>query len=129
MTKAGFQPALIKDQWQVGQLNHSPFYDLNHFDGLIAHQKSARSLSLLKGKAILLTTNKLEGTEFEIMLLQRGTSYDIPRNKPHRIVMTKGTEIFVVEQSNQHLVEPKYHPLNAVLLKEIRQSIHQVLKP
>ncbi|MEM9822274.1 MAG: hypothetical protein AAF985_14420 [Bacteroidota bacterium] len=124
----GFQSVLIQDSWQVGQLNYSLDHDLDHFSYLEANLTGDQSLSLLIGKAVLLTIEETNGTEYEIVLLKRGTSYNIPQGKQYQVIMTNGSKIFMVEKALKSLKNHQKFPLNIDLLKMIRQSIRPILK-
>lgn len=125
----GLQPVLIKDSWQIAQLNYSVSYDVNYFDNLEVNQNSDKSISLLNGNAVLITASDRSGAELEILLLKRGISYNIPQNMGHKILMTKGSKIFIVAQSNAHLNNTINYFLDTKELKEIRQKVNQILIP
>lgn len=119
----GSQTILSKESWQVGQLHYDLTYDIHHFEGLVQHPDSDRALSLLEGKAVLVTFAQQQGVDFDFLPLKRGTSYNIPKNRPYQILMIKGTNVLVVEQSNNRPQAYQDYPLNREQLKTIRQEI------
>ena len=125
----GFHPFLIRDSWQVAKLNYKDEYHINDLDCFRIHRKTDRAFALLSGSAVLIAIdNDDKKTSFKVVLMQRGTSYNIPKNVGYTVVLEEGSEVFVVEKSNTHIDDVEYYYLNEDQLKTIRLNINKEYK-
>ena len=125
--EAGFHPFLIKDSWQVGKLNYNVGeHHINNLNRLTIHHHTDRALSLLKGKGVLITVG--DNDNHNIMVMERGTAYNIPKNHGYAIVMQKGGELFSVERPNTHTNDTTHQYLDKEQVKMIQEHIYQALK-
>lgn len=99
----GYHPFLIRDGWQVAQLNYMPEQEIGNIKKLDVHHLTDEVFILLKGKAVLITA-KIEGDEIEydVELMQPKITYNIPVETWHNIAMEVGCEVIIVEKSNTH---------------------------
>ena len=91
---AGLHPILIRDTWQVVELNYPDKHRLDNILDLTKHQKSDKGASLLVRKALLITS--LDQNDFEVVRPQRGISYHIPQNLWYAVAMSEGSKLFIV---------------------------------
>lgn len=108
----GYNPYLIDKDWQVAQLNFEDgqgFYDLKKVD---KHLKTDEAFILKKGVAVLIAAEVIKDEiEFEVVKMQEGLLYNIPKGMWHNIALAPGTEVFIIENSNTHLTDFEYHYL------------------
>jgi len=125
----GFHPVLVRDSWQVAKLNYKDEYHINNLNRLRIHQKTDRAFALLSGNAVLIAIdNDDKKTSFKVVLMQRGTSYNIPKNVGYTIVMEEGSKVFTVERPNTHIDDVKYYPLDEEQLITIRLNVNEEYK-
>ena len=125
----GFHPFLIRDSWQVGKLNYKDAYHINNLDSLRMHRKTDRAFALLHGSAVLIAfDNDDKKPCFKAVLMQRGTSYNIPKNIRYTIAMEEESEVFVVEKPNTQIDDVEYYYLNEEQLKKIRLKVNNEYK-
>lgn len=110
--KAGFHPVLIKDSWQVFKVNYSQYNEVDKIDSLIINDNNGLVLSLLSGRAVLIS-QKLDENEssLEAINMARGTSYVIPENVGYNLIMEKGCQLIGVESPNTHSEGGRTKPL------------------
>ncbi len=125
----GYHPFLIRDGWQVAQLNFMEEQHINNINKIDVHQQTDEVFVLLKGKAVLILA-ELEDDEpiFEVLLMEPTVTYNIPKNRWHNIAMEEGSEVLIVENSNTHLNDVIYKDLNQSKINELRQLVEEVLK-
>jgi mannose-6-phosphate isomerase-like protein (cupin superfamily) len=109
----GYHPFLIRDGWQVAQLNYQPEQDFLDIEKMDMHLLTDEVFILLKGIAILIAAGEENNDlKFECVKMQPGIAYNIPVNQWHNIAMDKDTELFIVEKSNTHVGDYKFRKLN-----------------
>ena len=125
----GYHPFLIRDGWQVAQLNFMEEQHINNINKIDVHQQTDEVFVLLKGKAVLILA-ELEDVEpiFEVLLMEPTVTYNVPKNRWHNIAMEEGSEVLIVENSNTHLNDVIYKDLNQSKINELRQLVEEVLK-
>lgn len=124
INEQGYHPFIIRDSWQVAKLNYSDEQDINNLDHLKIHQNNETAFALLKGKAVLITINNYDKIpSFSIKLMKRGTSYYIPKKIMYAIAMEESSEVFIVENSNAPVKDPKDYCLNEELLHLMRSAV------
>jgi len=124
----GYHPFLIREGWQVAQLN---FTEEQHIDNILrveAHHKTDEVFVLLKGKAVLILAKIIDGNPiFEVELMKSKITYNIPENAWHNIAMEKGSEVLIVEKSNTHLNDVSYFDLTQDKIKELKKMVKEIL--
>ena len=125
----GYHPFLIRDGWQVAQLNFMEEQHINNINKIDVHQQTDEVFVLLKGKAVLILA-ELEDDKpiFEVLLMEPTVTYNVPKNRWHNIAMEEGSEVLIVENSNTHLNDVTYKDLNQIKINELRQLVEEVLK-
>jgi len=125
----GYHPFLIRDGWQVAQLNFMEEQHINNINKIDVHQQTDEVFVLLKGKVVLILA-ELEDDKpiFEVLLMEPTVTYNVPKNRWHNIAMEEGSEVLIVENSNTHLNDVTYKDLNQIKINELRQLVEEVLK-
>lgn len=90
--------------------------------------KTDEAFILKKGIAVLIaaevTTDKVK---FEVVRMQEGLLYNIPKGMWHNIALSPDTEVFIIENSNTHLSDFEYHYLTEAQCQKLIEEIEKVL--
>ena len=120
----GYNPFLIRKQWQVAILNYAPAEALEAIDKLDVHFETDEAFVLLQGDAVLIAASVDENAVcFEAVKMKSNVVYNIPRNVWHKIAMKPGSSTLIVENQQTHLGDFKFHPLNEMQKEELRQVV------
>ncbi len=110
----GYNPFIIRDGWQVAQLNYTAAQGLKAITQMEVHNQTDEVFILMDGTAILILAEPGEkGFVFECTRMLRGITYNIPVNTWHNIAMDAIAQVMIVEKSNTHLGDVKYRALSA----------------
>lgn len=124
----GYNPYLIDKDWQVAQLNFEDgqgFYDLKKVD---KHLDTDEAFILKKGLAVLIAAEIIKDEiEFEVIRMQEGVLYNIPKGMWHNIALSPEAEVFIIENSNTHLSDFEYHYLTERQCLKLIEKIKQVI--
>ena len=128
-TGIGYNPFLIRNNWQVAQLNYIQVQGINDIQKIDVHFETDEVFILIDGKAMLIAAEK-EGDQvsFEIILMEQGVVYNIPKNVWHNIAMFEDARIIIVEKDNTHLGDYDYYYLQEEQKEKLNQQIASVLK-
>lgn len=126
----GYAPFLIREGWQVAQLNHMEAQDLEGIRKIDMHQLTDEAFVLLRGMAVLIgATVSGEGkVHFECVRMKPGITYNIPANTWHNIAMDRDASVIIVERDRTHLGDFVYRELTAKQQQELRTMISEFLK-
>ena len=125
----GYHPFLIREGWQVAQLNFIESQHISNIDKIEVHHQTDEVFVLLKGKAVLITVTSIDALfRFSTELMIPHITYNIPKNVWHNIAMEKGSEVLIVEQSNTHLNDVDYLKLNTAQQKDLKTKVQNDLK-
>ena len=119
----GLDTVLARDSWQVGTLNYSEEYHIDHINCLTKHQKSDKAVSILVGVAMLITRVDDQSSDFKTVQMKHGTSYNIPKNSAYVIALGEGSQLFIVEKPHTHSEDVTKCYLSEAQLKTIRQKV------
>ena len=121
----GYHPFLIREGWQVAQLNYMPEQHIDKIKKLDVHFLTDEVFILLRGEGVLIGA-KIEGDSvmFETELLKPNITYNIPANAWHNIAMKKGCEIIIVEKSNTHVSDFEFFQLNGTQQEELKRKVN-----
>lgn len=127
ITDKGYHPFLIRDGWQVAQLNYVPEQDIDNITRLDVHHETDEVFILLQGHAVLIAA-AVEGKEvtFEMELMEPNKTYNIPKGLWHNIAMTEECQLIIVEKSNTHISDFEHHDLTVKQCKEMRNSVYEL---
>ncbi|HVU94471.1 MAG TPA: hypothetical protein VHE34_04570 [Puia sp.] len=109
----GYNPFIIREGWQVAQLNHLEAQDLEGIAKVDMHRKTDEAFVLLRGSAVLIAAAENESADlcFTCVKMEPGITYNIPVNTWHNIAMDKEASVIIVERSDTHLGDYVYRPL------------------
>lgn len=120
----GYHPFLIREGWQVAQLNYMPEQHIDNIKKLDVHFLTDEVFILLKGEAVLIGAEiEDENVVFETELLKPNITYNIPANAWHNIAMREGSEIIIVEKSETHVSDFEFYQLNDAQVTELKQMV------
>lgn len=125
----GFKPLLIREGWQVSQLNHIEKHGLEDIDQIERHHHTDEVFILHKGSAVLIEA-ELKDTDvyFNCVCMKQGVIYNIPAGVWHDIAMDTDAHIIIVEKSNTHISDCEYFPLSKKQRLALYSDIkHQIL--
>lgn len=123
----GYHPFLIREGWQVAQLNYMPEQHIDNIKQLDVHNLTDEVFILLKGHAVLIAaTVGNTQVDFELELMKPNLTYNIPKGTWHNIAMTQGCEMIIVEKSNTHISDFDHYELNDTWLQELKNRVNQL---
>jgi hypothetical protein len=105
----GYSPHLIRDGWQVAQLNYLPELHWAAIHRVERHRQTDEVFVLCKGGAVLTAAVDCEaGLLFQVVRMKTGVTYNIPSGVWHNIAMTPDDLVIIVEKNNTHLADVEY---------------------
>ncbi len=123
----GYHPFLIREGWQIAQLNYCDAQHIDNINKLDVHNHTDEVFILLKGKVALIVAKFIDDLPvFQVELMQPNITYNIPQNTWHNIAMEKDSEVLIVEKSNTHLSDFQYHYLDNQKIKELNKLVTDV---
>lgn len=125
----GYHPFIIREGWQVAQLNHMDAQDLEGIVKVDMHLQTDEAFVLLRGAAVLIAAavNESEDLCFACIKMQPGITYNIPVNTWHNIAMDKEASVIIVERSDTHLGDYVFRPLTGSQQQELKAAIRAAL--
>ena len=124
-TGIGYNPFLIRDNWQVAQLNHVAGQGLEDIEKIDVHPNTDEVFILLKGTAVLIAAEKNEDRiSFQMVKMKEGVTYNIPKMMWHNIAMAEDAQMIIVENANTHLDDFQYYYLSP----EQKQAMYDGIK-
>ncbi len=123
-TENGYNPFLIREQWQVAILNYTPEETLEAIDKLDVHYETDEVFVLLAGNAVLIAASIDNGTvSYEAIDMKPNIVYNIPRNVWHKIAMQQESSVLIVENQKTHLGDFEFYPLNEAQKNDLRDAV------
>jgi len=124
----GYNPFLIREGWQVAQLNYMDAQDLEGITKIDMHLQTDEVFVLLKGTAVLIAAS-VSGDllNFECVNMQQGITYNIPVNTWHNIAMSRDAAVIIVERNDTHLGDFVFRQLTLAEQDELREKIRNSL--
>lgn len=124
----GYEPLLIRDGWQVAQLNYVPRHGLDDMDDLEMHTLTDEAFILISGAAVLVSARRGgEGIAFECVRMEPGATYNIPAGVWHNIGMRPDARMIIVERNLTHLRDVEHAPLSEQEREMLRRAVAAVL--
>jgi len=125
----GYNPFLIRDGWQVAQLNYMPEQRASAIHKVDRHLATDEVFILSKGKSVLIAAKEsANGLRFKIVRMKPGVTYNIHRMMWHNIAMLRGDQVMIVEKSNTHLGDFEYRPLGAEEERDLQAKIKRSMR-
>lgn len=123
----GYNPFIIRDGWQVAQLNYLPGYGFEEIDRIEVHNKTDEVFVLVKGRAVLIAANvSNEGDiKWDLRNMVVGVTYNIPAGMWHNIAMDKDAQLVIIEKDNTHLQDCTYLELKESQINELKILIQK----
>src|SRR5258708_1902669 len=110
---AGYNPFLIRNGWQVAQLNYRADLQASALRRVERHRDTDEVFIMIQGSSVLLAAEDTSsGFRFESVRLQPGVTYNIPAGLWHAIAMSPHDIVIIVENANTHLDDVTYRDLN-----------------
>ncbi len=127
--ESGYHPFLIRDGWQVAQLNYDINQKVENIKRLDVHNHTDEAFILLQGTAVLITAILIDNQpQFGFEVMNPGITYNIPQKTWHNIAMEIGCGVIVVEKSNTHLKDSEFFQLTEEKQLELRAQIEKLTK-
>lgn len=124
----GYHPFLIRDGWQVAQLNYQEEQHINNIKKLDVHLQTDEVFVLTKGNSVLIAAKIEEGEPvFELELMEQHKVYNIPQDMWHNIAMKKGSEVIIIEKSNTHISDFKFFELSKEKQIELKEKVEVLM--
>lgn len=125
--KKGYDPFLIREGWQVAQLNADENQQVENISRIDIHYQTDEVFILTKGKAVLITATIInEKPKFELEIMEPGITYNVPVKTWHNIAMQKGCEVIIVEKNNTHLGDFEFFDLSENARKELIEKVNKL---
>lgn len=123
--EAGYHPFLIGPVWQTAVLNYAPEEALERIDKLDIHHRTDELFVLLEGEAVLIAAalgpDGVAG--YDLKKMQPGTAYNIRREVWHKIAMSEGSRVLIVENAATHLGDFEFYDLTAAEREELCRRV------
>jgi len=122
----GYHPFLIRDGWQVAQLNYSKEQEIDNLKKLDIHHLTDEVFVLLKGEAVLIGA-AINGNDvtIEVEKMKPNITYNIPVDTWHNVAMRKGCEILIIEKSETHIGDFEFFPLTNEKRNEMKILVNE----
>ncbi|MDO6432209.1 hypothetical protein Q4E93_16530 [Flavitalea sp. BT771] len=126
----GYAPFLIRDGWQVAQLNHTAAQGMDGIRKLDMHRLTDEAFILLRGRAVLIGATIDAGGKpaFRCVRMEHGLTYNIPVNTWHNIAMDKDASVIIMERDGTHLGDFVFLELTADQQCALKAMISEILK-
>jgi len=125
----GYNPFLIRDGWQVAQLNYLPGHGLDDMETVEMHQRTDEVFVLFGGTAVLVAAEEREqGLVFECVRMTPGVTYNIPAGMWHNIGMSQDARMIIVERSGTHLDDCLHRPFHGDEAGQLRAAVAEALE-
>ena len=123
---AGYNPYMIRENWQVAQLNYIVKQGFDDIEKIDIHFETDEVFILLEGEVILITAEK-EGDEltFRMKKMEKNMVYNIPKMTWHNIAMSEDAQVVIVENAGTHIQDFDFYYLNAEQKKTMYAEIRK----
>ncbi len=126
--KEGYDPSFISDGWQVAFLNYAEAETLECIEKLDIHYLTDEVFVLLNGTAILIAADIQDNQiSYDLINMQPGIIYNIPKNTWHKIAMYEGSKVCIVEKTNTHLGDFEFYNLSEEQKADLRRAVNQLI--
>jgi len=125
--KEGYHPFLIREGWQVAQLNADDNQKIENIKRLDVHNHTDEVFILKKGKAVLITAT-IENNEpqFILDLMNPELTYNVPVKTWHNIAMLEGSEVIIIEKDCTHLSDFEFFDLTDEKKNELVERVTEL---
>jgi mannose-6-phosphate isomerase-like protein (cupin superfamily) len=127
LEEKGYHPFLIRDGWQLAQLNYIDTQHIDQINQLEVHLKTDEIFIALEGDAILIAATILNDEPvFELEYLELNIIYNIPKDVWHNIAMAPGSKVLIVEKSGTHISDFKHFPLSVSKQNALKNKVNSL---
>lgn len=125
---AGYNPFLIRDGWQVAQLNFMQAQRASAIHKMDRHRATDEVFVLVRGKSVLIAAQESsDGLRFRTVRMKPGVTYNIPRMTWHNIAMLPGDLTIIIEKSHTHLGDAEFRKLSAREEADLKAKLRRAL--
>ncbi|MEM9822271.1 MAG: hypothetical protein AAF985_14405 [Bacteroidota bacterium] len=129
ISSEGYYPFLIRNGWQLAQLNYTPAQAIDQITRLDIHHQTDEVFVALTGKAVLIAASIIAGVpHFELEYLQHNKIYNIPKKVWHNIAMEPGSKVLIAEKSNTHVSDFEFFDLSSEKQQELKEKVTQLIQ-
>lgn len=125
----GYNPFLITDRWQVAFLNYADAEALEQIEKLDIHHHTDEVFVLLQGQvALIAAVISEEGEiEYDVADMKPGVVYNIRKETWHKVAMTPGSQLLIIENNNTHLDDFEFFDLSGQQKEQLRLCVQKAL--
>jgi hypothetical protein len=120
----GYNPFLIRDGWQVAQLNFLPELAPDAIRRVERHNATDEVFILCEGASVLIAAEETpDGLQFETCRMEPGVTYNVPTGAWHSIAMFPADLVIIVEKSDTHLNDVEFRDLSEAEIRQMQSMI------
>ncbi|NME67493.1 hypothetical protein [Flammeovirga aprica] len=125
----GYNPFLIREGWQVAQLNYEEESKPENIKRLDIHYQTDEAFLLIQGKAILVSAQIHEDKiSYDMEEMKEGVTYNIPKNVWHTIALKEGAKVLIIEKDNTHLGDFEFYDFNEEQEIQFLNEVNKIWK-
>lgn len=122
----GYIPFLITSQWQVAYLNYAEAESLEQIEKLDVHHRTDEVFVLLHGQVALIGASIANGNiEYDVVNMQPGVVYNITKDNWHKIAMTPGSQVLIIENNDTHLDDFEFFELSTSQKMQLKECVNK----
>ncbi|AZQ63855.1 hypothetical protein EI427_16965 [Flammeovirga pectinis] len=123
----GYYPFLIREGWQVAQLNYVEDRRPENIKSLEVHHLTDKAFMLIHGSALLVSAEiNAENITYSMIHMNSGILYNIPKKVWHTVALKEETKVLIIEKDKTHLEDSELYDLNDKQYKQFLQEIHKI---
>ena len=121
----GYHPFLIKEGWQMAQLNYTDEQHIDPITRFDVHLETDEVFVPINGNAVLIVASIIDDDPiFEVELMQLNTIFNIPQDVWHNIAMEQGSQVLIAEKSNTHIFDFDHFSLSKNKQEELKSMVY-----
>ncbi len=125
----GYHPFLIREGWQLAQLNYIDEQHIDRIEKLDVHRRTDEIFVALEGDAVLIAASIVDQQPvFELEYLETNQVYNIPQDVWHNIAMEPGSEVLIAEEANTHISDFQFLPLSLDKQDELKELVSRLFE-
>ncbi|MBB6461927.1 cupin domain-containing protein [Flammeovirga kamogawensis] len=125
--ETGYNPFLIREGWQVAQLNYAEESRPENIKRLDIHYLTDEAFMLIDGSALLVAAEIVDNTiTYDMTHMEPGIIYNIPKNVWHTIALKEEAKVLIIEKDKTHLGDFEFYDFNNEQYKQFLQEIHKI---
>ncbi|WP_228237848.1 hypothetical protein [Allomuricauda sp. M10] len=118
----GIHPFLVRDSWQMVKLNYFEKYGFLNMGTLYRHDGTDKGLALMSGTVYVIAMEIVDDLpHFEMEVLKKGVSYNIPKKTWYTFIMEEGSELILLEKPDTQMNDTVTVQLNEAQLNLLRE--------